>query len=343
MVYQEALQQLLELGADPNAGTHYQHPIRALPLSDSLQDPRAATNIQLVKLLLRYGADPLKANFMFSSYVVGNACFEHLEQQRQAGAPLQVRCKLQAMNVVGGAARRGLMALLLHFIPILESLFEVGPDGHTLVAHPWDDWRLNDILMEASHGAAPGATLPPLLASRVPFDLAFTDSIGCTLLERAAMRRGAAVSVPLLHRAGAPLNAETLLVVVQRLQSSSTEALAGLFACAPLPAVDTSRVALELRWLTSFSCPVHRALHAAVSGSTSHAMHCGIAAHMFAAPALALPVSAATVDVFVTAAPADQASGLWADRRVGVLPRVPVGCHAGVGAPGGRWLPSDKV
>jgi hypothetical protein len=95
----------------------------------------------------------------------------------------------------------------------------------------------------------------------LPFDLAVLSSDGRSLLGLAAVT---AVSSPakvrLLHEAGARLTAADLLHAIDRLCAPGVAAL----LAAGTPAVDMRRPGLSVCGMESYSCPIHRALHAAV-------------------------------------------------------------------------------
>ena len=121
---------------------------------------------------------------------------------------------------------------------------------------------------EAQGGGEEQHSLQALLASGLPFDLAapVEDAEGNhSLAVVAALAKSCpAAKVRLLHQAGATVTAVDLLEVIDR---QSAPGVAALLAVAR-PAADTRQPTHSFFHRTSYSCPIHRALHIQVRAAS---------------------------------------------------------------------------
>ena len=112
-------------------------------------------------------------------------------------------------------------------------------------------------ICDQSSGAP--ASLQALLASSLPFGIAALGVNGWTplLTCAAVMTSSCAAKVQLLCQAGAQLTTAELLHAIDGLAAGP---MAHLLA-AGRPAVDAAQPSQTVRGVTSYSCPMHRALH----------------------------------------------------------------------------------
>jgi hypothetical protein len=185
-----------------------------------------------------------------------NSLLADLERQRAAGQ-LERGSAAQAAELLLGAIPCGDDRLFTRTLGCLEACLNAA--GRS--AAEQETGMLRRILVAAissTRGRSP-ARLQALLASGLPFDLATPDTFGQSPLVCAALAGGAATA-QLLHRAGAPLTALDLLCVVDRRSARGLPALLSVGT----PAIDTTQASQKIRYTTSYTCPIHRALHAAV-------------------------------------------------------------------------------
>lgn len=272
----EAVQRLLALGADPDAGP--EGTLAAVPVvgvaapgwgqaaaAAAALDPAAS---RITGLLLQAGADSLRApggqaggTSLLARYAAASSSYHqqaadvflaHLEQQRVAGA-LQLSGHERATQLLLGAALRGHGPLLDHALAHLERTLGGRPLGYH-ASH-----ALSGTLFALARSSRAADALPRLLGSTIAWDTAARDSTNRTLLAVTAASPAAPAAVPLLHRAGALLTADALLEHVEQLAPAAVQAL---LACGR-PASDTSKPDLLVHGRHGFSCAIHRALNAA--------------------------------------------------------------------------------
>lgn len=272
----EAVQRLLALGADPNAGP--EGALAAVPVvgvaapgwgqaaeAAAAPDPAAS---RITALLLQAGADCLRVPggqlggaSLLARYAAASSSYQqqaadvflaHLEQQRAAGT-LSLTGQERPAQLLLGAALRSHGPLLDHALAYFEQTLGGRPLGYH-ASH-----ALTGALFAMARSSRAADALPRLLRSTLAFDLAARDSDNRTLLAVAAASPVAIVAVPLLHRAGAPLTADALLEHVEQLAPAAVEAL---LACGR-PAIDTRKPDLLVQGRHGFSCAIHRALNAA--------------------------------------------------------------------------------
>ena len=263
---------LLELGADPNAGG------TAGPLA--LLEPHLshASRSQLATLLLQHGADCLlpaciDVHASSTSFSLLSECasrpetrsfagilLSHLERQRAAGQ-LQQGSAMRAGQLLLGAALCWHARLFNHGLHCLEAHLgaAAGGDVTTEIADVLRD-VLFAVVQDSRHDSP--ASLQQLVCSRLPLDLAAINWNHRSLMVDAVLARGgtADTKLQLLHRAGAQVTAADLAIVVD---TPSLPAVAALLLIGR-PAVDTSEPAHDSFYKTSYSCPLHRALHSQV-------------------------------------------------------------------------------
>jgi ankyrin repeat protein len=257
---------LLELGADPNAGG----------TGEAINSTRGLGQVSgkpIVELLLRHGADCLLPSCPggIPSFLADgtaqpgmhlrtgstlNSVLADLERQRAAGQ-LERGSAAQAAALLLGAIPCGDEQLFTRALACMEACLNAAGSP----APDQEAGMLRCILVAAisSTRASSPARLQALLASGLPFDLATPDTFGQSPLVCAALSGGAA-TVQLLHRAGAPLTALDLLCAVDRRCAGGLAALLS----AGTPAIDTTQASQKIRYTTSYTCPIHRALHAVV-------------------------------------------------------------------------------
>ena len=264
---------LLELGADPNAGSRGTTPLGALNAAAALP---AEARQQIAELLLLHGADCLApAHHGSSTSVVAHLAVEpgkqstaalmlaHLEGQRAAGQ-LHLGSAAREAQLLLAATRQGHQQLFSHSLRCLEERLDA-PGGSAAVEAP-SATTLGKVLVAAIRDRSSSAHthLQQLLASRLSLLRAAscsTVSAGRSLIMVAALTSAsAAAKVRLLHAAGAPLTATDLLHLVDR---RSAPGLAAMLS-AGRPAVDTSHPGCTSKLKRSYSCPIHRALHSQV-------------------------------------------------------------------------------
>ena len=268
--------QLLQLGADPNAGGPggWASPLRLL-LGRGLRLPACASAV--VEPLLQHGADCLQLGppgiadctlvCLLSvsgsqAAALADSMVAHLERQRVAGT-LQLGSKARAAQLAQAAAWRGHAALLAHSLSWLE-------DYHATAAGvlAWQDRNtLWDIRQGAIKGTAPLATLPVLLASSLPFDLNARGPHGLSAAGHAAISgNNAPAAVRLLVDGGARVTLLDLLHVVRFLAAadSGAAALEALLSCGR-PGPDPTQPTTYLpAFGETYTCPIHCALQTAV-------------------------------------------------------------------------------
>jgi hypothetical protein len=194
----------------------------------------------------------------------------HLERQRATGQ-LQLGSVARAAELLLASIKcGGHQQLFNHSLRCLEGQLTAA-GGDAAVAAEAE--VLREALITAVRGscASSTASLQALLASGLPFDLAapVEDSEGDhSLVVFAALAESfPAAKVRLLHQAGAAVTAVDLLEVIDRL---SAPGVAALLAVAR-PAVDTRQPTFTSTDMTSYSCPIHRALHSQVRTAASDA------------------------------------------------------------------------
>jgi hypothetical protein len=277
---ERAVRVLLELGADPNAGG------TAAPLH--MWDPRVspASRNQIAALLLQHGADcllpagPDADDYRGSSVLValggqfGMHSFAalllaHLERQRAAGQ-LQLGSAARAGQLLLCGTRLGHEQLFSHSLRCLGEQLSAEEGVAAASAAAGRAHLLENILDAAIRegSSSSPASLEALLASGLPFDLAAMHDVngGSSLLTWTALADSCpADKVRLLHQAGVPVTAADLLAVVDTLSVPGVAALLSVSR----PAVDTSEPTHSSFYDTSYSCPIHRALHIQVRTAAS--------------------------------------------------------------------------
>ncbi|KAL4424048.1 hypothetical protein ABPG75_001349 [Micractinium tetrahymenae] len=271
----QTARQLLELGADPNAG--HETALTALP--DNIRKGHVSPALrQLLALLLQHGADCLHLGSARQSSCLlkhlsgglASALLAHLERQRQAGT-LPLGSKDAATVLAMGAMRAGHAQLLAHALARLEQLFAAPP------AFWWEGEdeadRLSQLLALSLDLAGPRVmpALRALLASQLAFDV--TCCWGCSPLARAAQGGAREASVPLLLQAGAEVTLADLLVPVQRPCPAGVAELLSHAA----PPVDAATPAMAVWHTTSYSCPIHRLLQQMVRLPAACCLPCSLA------------------------------------------------------------------
>ena len=267
-----AARQLLELGADPNAGAF--GAIAPFTIwGHKMHGPIAS---QLLEMLLHAGANCLLCNSLddvsclprLAGTDLGKPLFVHLEQQLAAGQ-LQPGSDNEAFELLHGAMKGGHSQLLSHGISCLEGLLAAAGGGRQADYYTDDDG--NGLLSLALKSPASTAipALQALLASQLPFDL--DDREGFLLVEAARHtdRDTREAAVPLLHQAGVPLTLEALLHVV--VSSDSDIWAEGIDPFRPegvalllsrgRPAVDVTKTSMRLSYSEqAYTCPIHALL-----------------------------------------------------------------------------------
>ena len=264
---ESAVLTLLELGADPRLGSK--------PALHSLVESAGyagfESGIRIAEALLQHGAVCLLP-FNRSSYgTLLDACFEmadgdlgsahhkvalaclaHLERQRAAGQ-LELGSTERAAQLLLAATLSNHAQLLRYGISSLEALLAAGEDGVTgeeavLLIH------ILDAAIAGNDSSAP-ATLQALLTSALPFEVDGFH-VHCAALARSSP----AAKVQLLRQTGVEVTAADLLHIIDNLSATGVAALLSAF----MPAMDTSQPSFCVNGHTSYSCPIHRALRAAV-------------------------------------------------------------------------------
>ncbi|KAL4457389.1 hypothetical protein ABPG75_012254 [Micractinium tetrahymenae] len=116
-------------------------------------------------------------------------------------------------------------------------------------------------LFEVLRSAALGGSveiLRAILRSPLPFDVAATDAVGKGLMAHSATHAGSGAAVALLHRAGARLDLQRLLYVLEK--TASPGPVEALLACEQ-PQVPLDSPTIKAGGILSFTCPIHRLLH----------------------------------------------------------------------------------
>ncbi|PSC69033.1 L-aspartate oxidase [Micractinium conductrix] len=116
-------------------------------------------------------------------------------------------------------------------------------------------------LFEVLRSAALGGSVDiirAILNSPLPFDVAAADAVGKGLMAHSAAHGGSAAAVAVPYGAGARVSMERLLYVLEKTHAAAP--VAALLAC-QRPAVPEDPI-LKAGGVVSFTCPVHRLLHA---------------------------------------------------------------------------------
>jgi hypothetical protein len=175
----------------------------------------------------------------------------HLERQRAAGQ-LELGSAARAAQLLLAATVFNHPQLLQHGISSLEALLAAGEDDATE-----DEAVLLISILDAAilgKSSAP-ATLQALLTSGLPFNL------GEQQMRWAALANDSpAAKVQLLRQAGVEVTAADLLYLIDGFSAMGVAALLSVSR----PAMDTSQPSFHINGHTSYSCPIHRALRAAV-------------------------------------------------------------------------------
>lgn len=272
----EAVRTLLQLGADPEAGSHGETALAAaLALMQQTYARGQHTAHAIVTLLMQAGADclrPWAAQASTSLLLRSSSCacrpalacmLRVLEEQRAAGR-LQLGSKWRALQLLEGATLGCCVRLAAAAIAALEQHAASGDWDEAAaseVAHALHTVVVSDSVRGDEPAADRAALLSALLSSSLPLQL---DSI---LLTLAAGQEWGAALVPLLHAAGAPLTMAALLTAVERLDE---QCVAVLLACG-CPVVDASQPTAHLvmhSWMPicTWGDPIHCLLrHASVS------------------------------------------------------------------------------
>lgn len=261
-----AVEQLLQLGASPFTGSPTWESTAWHALRDFQPSSPTACE-QIVGPFLRHGLNvlsigPTRNIFNISSLLSGGSrsaevrhlLLQHLEGLRTAGQ-LQFDSKVQAAQLVRGAAAYGVQQLVAHGIAALEGMVctEPGADDPTAEAPAAAATAdaiaasLLDTTLRQLAGSPDPAPLAALLASSLPLNLQtqatrryhpIQDDVSVPLLAHAALGKAAALDkCRLLYRAGAPLSAGALYACIDELLASG---VAALLACGT-PAVDASQ------------------------------------------------------------------------------------------------------
>ena len=213
--------------------------------------------MRALRALLELGADPNAGGRR--STPLGAVMLHHPRQARDRIAQLLLAC-------IKFGGHQQLFSHSLHSLEAHLRVWAGGPQPAAAVE------VLREILQAAIGDAddcssCPPANLQALLSSGLPFDLnniasPIDGAIFWSPLRSAALTAGndAAAKVRLLHQAGASLAAADLLHLIDGRFAAGLAALLS----AGSPAVDTSRPSLRLDKVTSYSCPIHRALHSLV-------------------------------------------------------------------------------
>ena len=273
---EEAVRALLQLGADPEAGSHGETAMSAA-LAYAQQTERSARG-DVLALLVQAGADCLRpaapgspdSLLLRAFWRIAALVLPALEQRRAAGG-LQLSSKHRAEQLLLVATQHGHVQLSRHAIQALDQLLvEEGAGDDDAVA-------LATALrhtVDASYIEVPAsnrlALLQSLLSSSLPLDLAAFESSSHDLIATAARQPWGMARIPLLHAAGAPLSLAALLQAVNGLD---VECAAALLTYGR-PPVDTSQPTVRVRYgshswqqTLMWSDPIHSVLQrAAVSG-----------------------------------------------------------------------------
>ena len=262
------VRQLLQLGADPAAGAAFGSALCALS--------RLAPGycLHLMPAFLQRGLDPLTPRRAGGPESVLATCpgaapplLAHLEQQRAAGS-LQLGSVQRAAQLLIGVARfeeaECHLPLARHGIAALERLLGLAGNAGAAgggAAAAANAGVLQALLKDVVAAGQP-AVLEPLLASRLPLNLA-AEPERPSLLVTAAIGSQPAACVRLLRQAGAPapVAADLYCAIDCYLAHNRAHGVFALLACGA-PAVDVSAPAAQYRSRSSWSCPILRTLHA---------------------------------------------------------------------------------
>lgn len=273
---------LLQLGADPEAGSHGETALAAaLALMQQTYAKGQHTAGAIVTLLMQAGADclrPWAAQASTSLLLRSSSCacrpalacmLRVLEEQRAAGR-LQLGSKWRALQLLQGATLGCCVRLGAAAIAALEQHAASGDwdaAAASEVAHALHTVVASNSVRGDEPAADRAALLSALLSSSLPLQLDGMN-LSSNLLALAAGQEWGAALVPLLHAAGAPLTMAALLTAVERLDE---QCVAALLACGR-PAVDASQPTAHLvvhSWIPicTWGDPIHCLLrHASVSG-----------------------------------------------------------------------------
>ena len=272
----EAVQALLQLGADPEAGSHNQTAMSAALTYAGYteRDARGA----VLPLLVQAGADCLRPAASDSPVSLLQSAYYRLAayllpplDQRRAAGRLQLGSKQHAMQLLLATTMHGHAQLAQHAIAALEGLLVEEGAGE-------EDAEMLQTALAQTFSIVPGVDVPPadraatlraLLSSSLPLDVAAGPS-STYWMATAAYKPWGAAMVPLLHAAGVPVTLAALLPAVKALSVECTEAL---LAC-DRPAADASQPTLTVRYgersweeTETWSDPIHTLLlHSEVSG-----------------------------------------------------------------------------
>ena len=247
------MQLLLECGANPDAAAYRgATALNALALAITIQ-PQKDARARMAALLLQHGASCLWTAYHgvgFEDPSFEALLLTHLEHQCCTGQ-LELGSAAQAAELLLVAVWPNREQLLTFSLGILEMHWRVAGRPPTE-----DEAECFQEILRAAIRLDSAAVLQAVLASSLPLVLNPPQLFRAPLLW-AALRWDNIAKVQLLHRAGARVAANTLLVLIDR---SSKHAVAGLLS-AGRPAVDVSQPSLEVVGTVSYSGPIHRALH----------------------------------------------------------------------------------
>ncbi len=240
----EAVRSLLQLGAEPEAGSHNTTALTAaLALARQTAATGQGTAHAIVALLMRAGADclrPVELDESLLEQARGDwPTVTHLLgllEERRAAGQLQLGSGFGAMQLLMGAATYCHAPLVRHAVTALEQHFAEGFEDvaaggmYEALCRFFYDRDGTAEVPQADRLAALSALLASSLSSQQP---GYSGLFGCLLGKVASVPWGAAL-VPALHAAGVPPTLDALCTAVQQLDVQCLEAL---LACG-CPAVD---------------------------------------------------------------------------------------------------------